>query len=250
MRSITSRWTALGAALCAVIVPLAATAATLAHAATVVKPATVNKPPQRTVSPNNATAYPFDAWDHTSTGARDNTVNIVFFSNSPKMVSRITKQLKASGHGDPMTLNGSGPSRAGVSRTDPWSSTSKGHKQKHCWGACSPNDDVHLRMYGPDGSMGTQVYQGGLSFHGKPYAFDYYLVATVHYDLNEGSPTASFGHQNTARQTLVNHMMATHLWTRLGNMSTGVRAVTGTDRSDSKYYIEEDGLAWMINIDS
>lgn len=185
-------------------------------------------------------------WDYDRDSTKvDNPVTIVFVSRHPHMVDRVYDQLDAVGidsGGSKMTLAGYGGSRPGVSSTDSWHSHSAGRKGAFgCWGHCGNKTDIHVRTYGPDGKNGTQVYQGSAGY--APY----YLVATVHFDVDENTSRATFGYNDRARDTLIAHMTARHTWT--------VKATVDIPRSscygwfDSSHFCDSDGRAKVVSID-
>jgi hypothetical protein len=187
--------------------------------------------------------YSFQNWDYDG-GSRDNPVSIIFVSNSPNMVSRVYSQVGSvglSGGGDKMTLSGIGGSRPGVNPRDPWTSHSAGRKGAFgCWGHCGSKTDIHVRTYGPDGRWGTQVYQGSYGY--RPY----YLIATIHFDVNENTSHSDFGYQDRARSLLVNKLVAAHKWTVL----TSVAVQNACNRrTDAHHLCRHDGRAWLISID-
>jgi hypothetical protein len=187
--------------------------------------------------------YAFQNWDYDGS-KHDNPVSIIFVSNSSNMVSRVYSQVGSvglTGSGDTMTLSGIGGSRPGVNPTDPWTSHSAGRKGAFgCWGQCGSKTDIHLRTYGPDGQAGTQVYQGSYGY--RPY----YLIATIHFDVDEHGANPSFGYQDTARSLLVNKLVAAHKWTVLTSVGTQ-NSCSGW--VDSTHYCNHNGTAWLVSID-
>jgi hypothetical protein len=192
--------------------------------------------------------YPFQNWDYDGS-LRDNPVSIVFVSSTPNMVGRVWSQVGSvglTGRGDVMTLSGVGGSRPGVNPFDPWTSRSAGRKGAFgCWGRCGRTTDIHLRTYGPDGRLGTQVYQGRYGY--RPF----YLVATIHVDKNEGTPNRDFGYQDQARSFLVNRLVAAHRWTVLTSVPVQNACGTSTrgDRIDIYHLCWHDGRALLVSID-
>jgi hypothetical protein len=188
--------------------------------------------------------YSFENWDHD--GAKnDNPVALVFVSNKPNLVDRVYAAVEAEGlthSGSKMSLAGVGGSRPGVNPTDPWHSQSAGRKGAFgCWGHCTSKTDIHIRTYGPDGHEGTQVYQGSAGI--RPY----YLIATVHFDVNENTPQADFGYQDTARSLLLAHMIgAKKKWRQLGSVNVR-NACNG--RVNRTHMCQHDGKALIIDID-
>lgn len=187
--------------------------------------------------------HAFENWDHD--GAKvDHPVSILFVSDRPDLVDRVYAQVEAVGlthSGGKMTLSGVGGSRPGVSANDPWTSHSAGRKGAFgCWGKCSAHTDIHIRTYGPDGKAGTQIYQGTLGV--KPY----YLVATTHFDVDENTPTADFGYQDTARSLLVDKLVAAKKWRVLKS----VDVQNACDRRlDARHLCRHDGKALVVDID-
>ena len=187
--------------------------------------------------------YSFQNWDWDGT-KHDMPVSMIFISNSTDMVSRVYSQMGSVGlvlPGDQMALSGVGGSRQGVSETDPWTSHSAGRKGAFgCWGQCDAKTDIHVRTYGPDGSKGTQVYQGTYGL--KPY----YLIATTHFDSNEGTSTADFGYSDTARKLLVDQLVAA----KKRKVVTSVDVKNACNgRTDSTHFCLHDGKALVIDID-
>jgi hypothetical protein len=187
--------------------------------------------------------YSFQNWDHD--GAKnDNPVALIFVSTKPDLVDRVYAAVEAEGlthSGSKMSLSGVGGSRPGVNPTDPWSSESAGRKGAFgCWGHCTSKTDIHIRTYGPDGRDGTQVYQGTAGI--RPY----YLIATIHFDVNENTPQADFGYQDTARSLLLNRMMGAKKWSQIGSVNVQ-NACNG--RVNASHMCEHDGEALIIDID-
>lgn len=196
--------------------------------------------------------YWFWNWDTDGGEASvpDNPVSIIFRSHYPDMVDRVYGDLAQMGltsGGDKMNLKGYGPSRSGVTPS-PWSSSSAGRKgNKGCVTPsgpfCKPDENVHVRTYGPDGQQGTQVYLG---------ASGYYLVATVHFDKAEGEPGQTFGYHTDAREALWSMAMwltwvhAIH-WTYTANIALN-NACVGYVR-DVHHICDFDGYAWEVWID-
>lgn len=193
----------------------------------------------------NATGFEhgFESWDHD--GAKnDNPVALIFVSHKPDLVDRVYAAVEAEGlthSGSKMSLSGVGGSRPGVSATDAWHSESAGRKGAFgCWGHCTSKTDIHIRTYGPDGREGTQVYQGSAGI--RPY----YLIATIHFDVNENTPQADFGYQDTARTLLVDRMIAARKWSHLGSVNVH-NACNG--RVNRSHMCQHDGNALIIDID-
>lgn len=186
--------------------------------------------------------YPFENWDHD--GAKvDNPVSLLFVSDRPNVVARVYDQVASVGltrSGSKMTLSGVGGSRPGVNPNDPWTSRSAGRKGAFgCWGKCGAHTDIHLRTYGPDGKAGTQVHQsGGLG--------PYYVVATIHFDIDENTPQADFGDQDRARTLLVDKLVAARKW-RV-RKSVDVENACNK-RLDARHLCRHDGKALVIDID-
>lgn len=188
--------------------------------------------------------YKFQNWDYDGSSKKDNPVSIIFVSNSPNMVERVYNQIATvslTGSGSKMTLSGIGGSRPGVNPTDPWTSHSAGRKGAFgCWGHCGSTTDIHLRTYGPDGRVGTQVYQGSYGY--RPY----YLIATTHFDVRENTPSSDFGYQDQARSLLVNKLVAAYKWTVL----TSVDVQNACNRRiDAHHLCRHDGRALLVSID-
>jgi hypothetical protein len=187
--------------------------------------------------------YKFQNWDQDGS-TRDNPVSIIFVSKKSDMVDRVYVQVKKVGltkNGSKMTLKGVGGSRPGVNPTDPWTSKSAGRKGAFgCWGHCSAGTDIHLRTYGPDGSRGTQVYQGGYGF--RPY----YLIATVHFDVDENTSREKFGWQDRARGLLVKKLVSRGDWRVLSTV-TVKNACSGW--RDAHHWCKHDGKAQIVSID-
>ena len=190
--------------------------------------------------------HAFQNWDYDENLHKwDNPVTIIFVSYAPNMVGRVYSQLAqvgmTGGGSSAIRLSGLGGSRPGVSTTDSWTSHSAGRKGANgCFGYCLSWTDIHVRTFGPNGLYGTQVYQGGYGY--RPY----YLVATIHYDRNEGGSNEAFGWQDTARHVLGVKMTSLHLWTTIGYTPVG-NACSGW--IDSKHYCESSGNAAIISID-
>ena len=187
--------------------------------------------------------YPFENWDHDGKKV-DHPVTIVFVSDRPEVVARVYEQVESVGlthSGGKMTLSGIGGSRPGVNPTDPWTSSSAGRKGAFgCWGKCGARTDIHLRTYGPDGKVGTQVYQGKSGI--KPY----YLVATTHFDIDENTPQADFGDQDRARGFLVDELVAARKWRVLKSVDMKNAC---DKRLDARHLCRHDGKALVIDID-
>jgi hypothetical protein len=187
--------------------------------------------------------YAFENWDHDGANV-DNPVALIFVSTHADLVSRVYTQVETVGlthSGSKMELSGVGGSRPGVNPTDPWSSESAGRKGAFgCWGQCSTKADIHVRTYGPDGRDGTQVYQGSDGV--RPY----YLIATVHYDVNENTPQADFGYQDEARGLLVAKMVGAKTWRVLGSVNVKNAC---NQRLNKSHKCEHDGTAQIVSID-
>ena len=187
--------------------------------------------------------YSFDSWDHD--GAKnDNPVALIFVSTKADLVSRVYAAVEAEGlthSGSKMSLSGMGGSRPGVNASDAWRSESAGRKGAFgSWGHCSAKTDIHIRTYGPDGRDGTQVYQGSAGI--RPY----YLVATIHFDVNENTPQADFGYQDTARSLLLNRMIGAKKWSRIGSVNVHNAC---NSRVNASHMCQHDGEALVIDID-
>ena len=187
--------------------------------------------------------YSFENWDHDGT-KNDNPVALIFVSTKPNLVDRVYAAVEAEGlthSGSKMSLAGIGGSRPGVNPTDPWHSESAGRKGAFgCWGHCSAKTDIHLRTYGPDGREGTQVYQGSAGI--RPY----YLVATIHFDVNENTPQADFGYQDTARSLLLERMIGAKKWRQIGSVNVQNAC---NRRINASHLCHHDGDALIIDID-
>lgn len=187
--------------------------------------------------------YSFQNWDHD--GAKnDNPVALIFVSNKPDMVDRVYASVEAEGlthSGSKMSLSGVGGSRPGVSATDAWHAESAGRKGAFgCWGHCTSKTDIHIRTYGADGRAGTQVYQGSAGI--RPY----YLIATVHFDVNENTPQADFGYQDKARSLLLARMIGAKKWSQIGAVNVQ-NSCNG--RVNASHMCQHDGKALIIDID-
>ena len=191
-------------------------------------------------------AYPFENWDHdpSNDDKVDNPVSIIFVSSSPNLVARMYDQVESEGlthSGSKMTLSGIGGSRPGVRATDPWTSESAGRKGAFgCWDQCSSKTDIHIRTYGPDGHEGTQIYQSTRGI--APY----YLLATTHFDIDENTPQADFGYQDTARGLLVDKMVAARKWKVVGSVLVDNECA---GRINGSHLCEHDGTATIVDID-
>ena len=191
-------------------------------------------------------AYPFENWDHdpSNEGKVDNPVSIIFVSSSPNLVARMYDQVESEGlthSGSKMALSGIGGSRPGVRATDPWTSESAGRKGAFgCWGQCSAKTDIHIRTYGPNGREGTQIYQSTYGI--APY----YLIASTHFDIDENTPQADFGYQDTARAFLVDKMVAAAKWRVVGSVPVENECA---GRTDGSHMCEHDGTATVVTID-
>lgn len=242
----------LAAALVAVTLPLAGLLVpTTASAATSYrnppsKSHRIHRPSGKHLIHAHGFEHGFWNYDY-DTGKRyvDNPVTIVFVSKHPDMVDRVYSQLGSVGigkHGGSMELGGYGGSRPGVSTTDSWRSHSAGRKGAYgCWGHCGSKTDIHLRTYGPDGRKGTQVYQGSYGY--APY----YLVATVHFDVNENTSKETFGYNDRARYLLINHLVARHTWHVKAKVTVPGSRCYGW--FDAKHYCDSDGTGTVVNID-
>ncbi len=226
----------------------------LAGAVTLVAAGLSGCEPNRKAVTAQGFKYRFDNWDYDENAGNrpDHPVSIIFVSNAPNVVTRTYQQMAGEvcgwlgcGNGGQMRLNGVGPSRPGVSETDPWRSFSNGQKTSVGCAICpDANSNIHLRLYGPNGRDGTQVYQGS---YGN---WQYYAIGTVHLDKNEGKSNEDFGYSNIARSHLLYAMAGAGKWVYEGRTWVDNRCTTTSIplEIDASHHCDHDGYAWIISI--
>jgi hypothetical protein len=175
-------------------------------------------------------------------GHTDNPVTIIFVSNSPNLVGRVYDAVEDEGlvnSGDPMELKGFGYPTPHTG-TQAWTSDSHGRKDdpSGCRGQCKPAIDIHIRTYGADGPTGTQVYQSTGTYR-------YYMLATTHFDISEGTSSAHFGYNDHARAILVGHMQSIGKWTVVGKTYVSNKCYGWLD---SRHFCDSDGWAVIVKI--